>query len=397
MGKMQCSRAVLGLLAALISSGASAQVAGQIDVGYIGLVSKQHVALTLLEPPPAEEGLQGARLAMRDNQTTGQFLSQNFSLEEATASDEAGVLEAAKKLLGEGRRMFIVDLPPATLLKVADLPEAKDATILDATSSDDTLRGENCRRNVLHTLPSYAMRADALMQYLAVKQWRNILLAVGPTDADKAYGEAMRRSAKKFRLKLAADKPWTYEPGAKRTDTGHFALAAEAQRFTQGISYDVLVVVDNDDEFGDDLGYRTTDPRPVMGTQGMVPTAWQFPFEQWGSTQLQLRFQKQAKRWMTEKDFGAWMAGRAIGEAATRAPALDATTLGTYMRSKDYAFAAFKGAPVSFRSWDGQLRQPVLLMDPKSLVSVSPQPGFLHEVSELDTLGIDQPETKCHF
>jgi ABC transporter substrate binding protein (PQQ-dependent alcohol dehydrogenase system) len=372
-----------------------AQVAGEVDVAYVGLVSKQHVALTLLEPPPTEEGVQGARLAMRDNQTTGQFLNQTFSLQEAVAADEAGVLDAAKAMLASGRRMVIADLPTPTLLKLADLPEAKDATILDATSSDDALRGEQCRRNVLHTLPSYAMRADALMQYLAVKQWRNILLAVGPSVGDQAYADAIRRSAKKFRLKLAADKPWTYQPGAKRTDTGHFALAAEAQRFTQGISYDVLVVVDLDGDFGDDLTYRTTDPRPVMGTQGMVPTAWQFPFEQWGATQLQLRFQKQAKRWMTEKDFGAWMAGRAIGEAATRATALDATTLGAYMRSKEYAFAAFKGSPVSFRSWDGQLRQPVLLMDPRSLVSVSPQPGFLHEVSELDTLGIDQPETKC--
>jgi hypothetical protein len=26
---------------------------------------------------------------------------------------------------------------------------------------------------------------------------------------------------------------------------------------------------------------------------------------------------------------------------------------------------------------------------------VSPQPGFLHQFSELDTLGIDRPETKC--
>jgi hypothetical protein len=43
------------------------------------------------------------------------------------------------------------------------------------------------------------------------------------------------------------------------------------------------------------------------------------------------------------------------------------------------------------------LRQPVLLADARSLVSVSPQPGFLHQFSELDTLGIDQPETKCRM
>jgi hypothetical protein len=29
------------------------------------------------------------------------------------------------------------------------------------------------------------------------------------------------------------------------------------------------------------------------------------------------------------------------------------------------------------------------------VVSISPQPGFLHQVNTLDTLGFDRPETKC--
>ena len=66
-----------------------------------------------------------------------------------------------------------------------------------------------------------------------------------------------------------------------------------------------------------------------------------------------------------------------------------------FMRSDRFELAAYKGAPLSFRSWDGQLRQPILLADAHSLVSVSPQPGFLHQFSEFDTLGIDKPESKC--
>jgi hypothetical protein len=42
-----------------------------------------------------------------------------------------------------------------------------------------------------------------------------------------------------------------------------------------------------------------------------------------------------------------------------------------------------------------QLRQPILLSDGRNITSISPQEGFLHQVSELDTLGYDQPETKC--
>ena len=69
------------------------------------------------------------------------------------------------------------------------------------------------------------------------------------------------------------------------------------------------------DEFGDYLSYHTFDPRPAAGTQGLVPSAWARPHEQWGATQLQERFLRQAKRWMTDRDYAAWMAVRAIGEA----------------------------------------------------------------------------------
>jgi ABC transporter substrate binding protein (PQQ-dependent alcohol dehydrogenase system) len=241
------------------------------------------------------------------------------------------------------------------------------------------------------------MLADALMQYLVIKNWRNILLVVGREPEDIAFGDALRNSAKKFRIKIVADKPWTFVAGARRTDTGHFAIEAEVARFTQGIDYDVLVVADEVGNFGDELPYHTTDPRPVAGTAGMVPSAWSRPFEQWGATQMQLRFLKLANRWMTDRDYGAWMAVRAIGEAATRANTSDPAAIAAYIRGKDFELAAFKGSRLTFRSWDGQLRQPVLLSDPHQLISVSPQPGFLHQVSELDTLGVDQPETKCHF
>jgi ABC transporter substrate binding protein (PQQ-dependent alcohol dehydrogenase system) len=239
------------------------------------------------------------------------------------------------------------------------------------------------------------MLADALMQYLTVKKWQKLLLVVGPDPADKAYGEALRRAARKFRLQIVQDKDWTYDPGAQRTDTGHYSIGAEVARFTQGIAYDVLVVADEGGNFGDDLSYRTTEPRPVAGTQGLVPTAWARPFEQWGATQLQSRFLRRAGRWMTPRDYGAWMAVRAIGEAAVRSGSTDARRVAGYLRGPDFQLAAFKGLPLSFRPWDGQLRQPILLADARSLVSVSPQPGFLHQVSELDTLGPDRPETSC--
>ncbi len=383
------------LLASLLGISAVMAEPVTVGIGYLALAPKHVGPQVVLDPPLTDEGVQGARLALADDQTTGRFLNQSYTLHEALQPDAEAVLTAARAMLAGGERIIVTDLPAPLLLQVADLPEARDAILLDATSEDDSLRGAGCRARVLHLLPSRAMLADTLMQYLAVKRWRNILLVQGQAGADAAYADALRRSARKFQIRIVADKPWTFEPGAQRTDTGHVTIGAEVARFTQGLSYDVLVVADTANEFGDDLAYRTTDPRPIAGTHGLVPAAWARPFEQWGATQLQARFQKQAGRWMTPRDLGAWMAIRAVGEAASRGPGADPAAISAYLRSPKFELAAFKGSRLTFRAWDGQLRQPVLLADTRSLVSVSPQPGYLHQFSELDTLGIDQPETTC--
>ena len=369
-----------------------------IEISYIGLKVDHTLPEAWLDQPPADDGIQGARVALADNQTTGQFLNQNFHLNEAMVPDAAGAVDAFKARVAAGDKLFVTDLPAPILLQVADLPEAKGITILDATATDDALRGESCRRNVLHTSPSRAMLADTLMQYMAVKRWSRIALVIGGDPADKLYADAIRNSAHKFRIKIVQEIPWTYDPGSRQTDTGHFDVEAEVAHVTQGIGdYDLLVVADEADNFGDDLGYRTTDPRPVAGTQGMVPTAWARPFDQWAATQLQNRFLKTTGRWMTTNDYGAWLAVRAVGEAAAQGQTTDAAQIGQFMRGKDFDLAGFKGTKLTFRDWDGQLREPILLADARSLISVSPQPGFLHQFSELDTLGVDRPETKCHM
>jgi ABC transporter substrate binding protein (PQQ-dependent alcohol dehydrogenase system) len=389
------SRSLLIALAFLL--GRSADAADAIHVVYLSLVQPHVLPLSYLDQPPADEGLAGARVALADDRTTGKFTGQDFVLDEAPVADAPAAVEAFRQHAAAGARIFVVDAPAALLLTLADLPEAKDSVLLDATATDDALRGADCRRNLLHLLPSRQMRADALMQYLALKNWKRILLAVGPGPADQAYAESVRRAARKFGLTIAADKNWTFVAGARRTDTGHFQIEAEVARFTQGITYDILVAADEAGDFGDLLAYRTTDPRPIAGTQGLVAAAWARPFEQWGATQMQNRFLRQAGRWMTEADFGAWMAVRAVGEAATRSTSVDPAVIAAFLKSDKFEMSAYKGKTLSFRPWDGQLRQPVLLADAHSLVSVSPQPGFLHEVSELDTLGIDQPESTCHF
>ncbi|HEX6442763.1 MAG TPA: branched-chain amino acid ABC transporter substrate-binding protein, partial [Stellaceae bacterium] len=324
-----------------------------------------------------QRALAGARLGILDDNGTGRFLGRSFRLREMTFSDDKP--EAAPPW-----SLVVADLPAPRLLALADRLEMHNTTILDVATVDDELRGKQCRANVLHLLPSRAMLADALMQYLITKNWRRIMLFAGREPEDALYAESVRRAAKKFRVGVVADKQWTFNPAAQQADTGHFQVNAEVAETTRGEDYDVLVVADEAGNFGNQLDYRTDRPRPIAGTQGLAPTAWSPVFDEYGATQLQNRFQREAQRPMTARDYAGWLASRAIGEAATRSDQDEAKAIGAFIRGKEFELAGYKGAPLSFRPWDGQLRQPILLVDDRSLVSISPQPGFLHQFNELD-------------
>jgi ABC transporter substrate binding protein (PQQ-dependent alcohol dehydrogenase system) len=128
-----------------------------------------------------------------------------------------------------------------------------------------------------------------------------------------------------------------------------------------------------------------------------MPTSWDSSHDQWGANQLQNRFVQLFHRRMTARDMQAWMAARMIGEAASHQHAVDAKQMLDFLKGPDFALAAFKGQKLTLRDWNLQLRQPILLSDGRVTVSASPQPGFLHQFSELDTLGVDRPETKCRL
>jgi len=159
----------------------------------------------------------------------------------------------------------------------------------------------------------------------------------------------------------------------------------------------VVVAADESEVFASYLPYRTRDPRPVAGSAGLIPKSWDAAHDQWGANQLQNRFMQLFSRRMTALDMQAWSAARMIGEAAARVASDDPQTILAYLKGPDFGLAAFKGQKLTLRDWNLQLRQPILLADGRTIVSVSPQEGFLHQFSELDTLGIDRPETKCRL
>jgi ABC transporter substrate binding protein (PQQ-dependent alcohol dehydrogenase system) len=345
-----------------------------------------------LASPSGGEGLDGLRLALADDTVSGRFIGQTYSLEQRQITAGEDPAAALKSFADRGIRFVVVDLPAADLLRAADAAQAQTLVLLDAGSSDDSLREAECRRTVLHLRPSRAMLADALAQVLVRKGWTSWLLVSGPEADDRAYAAAIRRAALRFGAKVVGERAWTFTRDARRTAEG------EATALTQGApSADVVIVADEAGSFGDTLMFNTWEPRPVAGTQGLVAASFSPVLDQWGATQLLKRFRARTGREMGEKDFAAWQAGRAIGEAAMRARSTDPAVIEAAMRSPDFALAVFKGRAASFRPWDGQLRQPIVVGWARAVVAMAPQEGFLHPRTDLDTLGTDLGEKKCVF
>jgi len=274
--------------------------------------------------------------------------------------------------------------------------KGKDVLLFNVRAEDVKLRQEDCRANVLHTAPDLDMLADALAQYLVWKKWQRWFVVKGVFPADLAYLDAVHRAAKRFGGTIVEEREYKGGAEARRTDSGQQQIQQQMPVFTQGApDYDVLVVADEREVFGPYLPYRTWDPRPVAGTAGLKAMSWHPAHEQWGATQMQNRFQRFANRFMLPVDYQAWVAVRAIGEGVTRTGSATLGPVNAYIRGDQFDLAAFKGQKVTFRKWDGQLRQPIIVAGPDLPVSMSPQPGFLHEHAEVDTLGIDEPESKC--
>ncbi|SIO30555.1 amino acid/amide ABC transporter substrate-binding protein, HAAT family [Rhodovulum sp. ES.010] len=350
--------------------------------------------LSRMDLPVEDLGFAGAAVATSDNATTGGFLGQTYDTVTVAATPE-DVRAAFDRLVGEGVRLFVILSREAELLALADAAP-DDALILNARSGARDPRSAACRANLLHVAPSDAMRADALVQFLVWKKWTDLFLVHGSNPADAALADAYRAAADKFGARIVGEREFEDTGGSRVSDSGHVLIQRQLPVFMQDTpDHHVVLAADGTDYFAEYLPYNLWEPAPVAGSAGLVPVSWAPTHESWGATQMQTRFEKHAGRTMREEDYQAWLAVRVIGEAVTRTGSAEPGVIRDYVLGEEFELAAFKGQPVTFRPWNGQLRQPILLSNGRMTVSVSPQDGFLHQRSPLDTLGLDAPESDC--
>jgi ABC transporter substrate binding protein (PQQ-dependent alcohol dehydrogenase system) len=361
-----------------------------VRIGYVQWTPDSGPVLSNVLPEPADAGLLGAELAMADNSTTGKFIGHRYELVTQVTDSEQAAIAAFENLQQQDVQLFVINALASTLAAIMSKAEA-DTLVFNAGAADDALRTRQCHNNLLHSAPSYAMLTDALNQWLQMRRWNEVFLITGPTEADLAWANAFRRSAKRFGIDIVEDKPWTFDADLRRTASKELPL------FTQARKYDAVVVADVRGDFGEYVPFNTWLPRPVVGTQGMSPVAWHRVVESWGAAQLQSRFQELAGRDMNSADYAVWAAMRSIGTAVTQIGSADARSVRQLIFSDRFQLAAFKGRKLTYRLWNGQLRQPIPLVHPRGLVATAPFEGFIHPLTEMDTLGFDEPESTCRI
>ena len=370
--------------------------AQEIKIVHLTRVIEREPTIYSINPQIKNNGILGSRMGIKDNNTTGKFTNQKFELIEKNIMPN----ESAKEIFEEFRKnnynFFILDVSSEDLDKIISSDILGDAILINVSLKNNDFRNQKCDKQLLHTAPSYMMVTDALMQFLKKKNWTKLFLIFGTNNRDKQFKDSLKISVKKFGLTITNEKKWDFTHDFRRTADLEFV------KFTQGEKYEVLVLADEGNTFGDSgnsfgdyIPYRTWKPNIVVGGEVLKPTSWHHTHEQWGGNQMQSRFLKNFNRFMTNIDFNSWVGIRVFGEAITKTKSLDPKTILDEILKENFKIAAYKGKPVSFRKWNRQLRQPILLVTPRALVSVSPQNGFLHPRTELDTLGIDEPDTKC--
>jgi ABC transporter substrate binding protein (PQQ-dependent alcohol dehydrogenase system) len=333
---------------------------------------------------PTGSALDGLTLGFEDARFELEAAKTDVKLDQLTVNSLDAARAAAIKAQAAGVHALVLELPAAWVAVVA---ASVKLPVINVGSASDTLRAKDCQANLFHTLPSERMRADALAQAMVARKWSQVVVLAGTSAEDAERLATVNATLKRFSLKTVAQKNFKLSADPRERALSNPVL------LTTGMNYDAAWVVDTNGEFARTLPYNLSLPRPVVGDAGLTAVGWHPQFERFGAPQVSRRFAKTTKRAMTAHDWSAWIAGKALSAVAVAnaKPSAVAAQKSLMQLPLDGS----KGVAMSFRNWDGQLRQPMLLTDGQGVVGMAPIDGVLHPSNNLDTLGADGPEKLC--
>src|SRR5215475_10439809 len=366
----------------------------RVTIGYVDIAGDpRHEPIKAYERivlKQRESPFAGAQVGIDEAQALSRELKTDFALERITVKSAQEVTPAVTQALERGIHFFIVDAPAEAFRPLATAVRGREVLLFNATAPDDSLRRDQCAREIVHTLPSNAMIMDGLLQFLVSRKWRDILVLQGQLPADAVTAKAFENSVKKFGARIIANRP--FKPGTdprEREQNNPLLLTAGTR------DYDVVFIADDAYEFARQVPYQTVRPRPVIGAIDLEPVGWHWTWEHNGAPQINTRFNRASGgRRMESADWAAWIAVKMVVQATLRTRSAEFDKQRTFILG-DAGFDGYKGLAVSVRRWDQQLRQAVFMATPNAVIASAPIEGFLHRTNTLDSLGDDEPETPC--
>jgi len=267
----------------------------------------------------------------------------------------------------------------------------RPVTLVNTTAPGDWLR-RKCHANLLHTAASDRMISDALVQHMVKQKWRSVLVLHGKSERDIARAASFTEAAERFRLRVVATRAFDLSTNPALREENNVALITGGTR-----DYDAVFIADEIGEYARYVPYQTASPRPVVGATGLVALEWHWALERYGAPQVNSRFESLAQdgRRMGWQDWSAWIAARAILTANAKSRDRSAAGIDAFLRSDRLRLDGSKGASMSFRAWNNQLRMPILLATHNAIIAVAPLEGFLHQTNVLDSMGQDEAEFAC--
>jgi len=333
----------------------------------------------------------GAELGIEDLKQIERVAKARFTLRHEQVGDAPAMVATIEKLKGEGVGLFLIDAPNAVVAEVARATAKAGIALFNVSADGDDLRAGDCQAHLFHTAPSQAMKMDALAQFLVAKKWNRVLILRGPLPDDVLTSASFERAAKLFGLDIVDRRDFLLGTDPRAREQNDLAF------LTGRVGYDAVMVADAHGEFALSVPFDTQAPAAVVGAAGLVPRAWHWSYLRHGAPQVHGRFERLHGRRMQEADWGAWIAVRAIGEAAARAKTTDIAGIVAFMKSEQFKIDGSKGQPLTFRPWDLQLRQPIMLGTENWVTARAPLEGFKHRANDLDTLGFEDRDKACKF
>jgi len=345
---------------------------------------------------PQRPVLRAVELALYESTTLFETLGIQAEIQQLELDMEVDLQEQLKTLPSSG--LVILDLPRDSMEQVAPLTDKMSIVAFNVRHSDSQLRESLCLQHLFHAIPSDRMYFDALGQFLVHRGWRKVLVVQGPSEIDSIRAVSLVESLERFGATIVDQRTFTLSHHPDDRDKNRPGF------LTGGVSYDVVAVIDSQKDYGRYLQYSTRSARPIVGDVGLTPVSWHFALERYGAPQLNERYRQFKKDEplgpqvaMTDAEFAAWSAVKLVTNSLNTREAGPELDLVAVLQDPASQVDLYKGTRGSIRHWNHQLRQPILLSTPETVIAVAPMPKFLHPKHYVDTLGSDEPESECQL